>query len=42
MNYFSKGPTTFKIWEMKETSFIADHENLEKSTFDWLAAKLCL
>ena len=25
-----------------ETSFVADRENVEKSTFDWLAAKLCL
>ena len=25
-----------------ETSFIADHENVKKSAFDWLAAKLWL
>ena len=33
LNFSPKGPRT-------ETLFIANHENVKKSTFDWLAAKL--
>ena len=41
LNFSPKGPTTSEIWEMK-LPFIADHENVTKSAFDWLAAKLWL
>ena len=39
LNFFPKGPTTFKIWEMNFCLF-ADHDNAKKYPFDWLAAKL--
>ena len=36
-NFPLKGPADFLG---NETLFIANHENEEKSTFDWLTAKL--
>ena len=41
LNFSPKGPTTFKIFRI-ETLCIADHENVPKFVFDWLAAKLWL
>ena len=41
MHFSPKRPTTFKSWEMIHF-FIADKENVKKSEFDWLVAKLPL
>ena len=41
LNFPPKGTYDFQNLG-NETLFIADHNNVKKSTFDWLAAKLWL